>query len=77
MGGKRGRGSKRKHGKETYDINDINDETEDRNREGGGRDRESEREKTRKKRLREREREIYIYICCKVKNWSKIWGFIS
>ena len=20
---------------------------------------------------------IYIYICCKVKNWSKIWGFIS
>ena len=20
---------------------------------------------------------VYIYICCKVKNWSKIWGFIS
>ena len=20
---------------------------------------------------------IYIYICCKVKSWSKIWGFIS
>ena len=20
---------------------------------------------------------IHIYICCKVKNWSKIWGFIS
>ena len=19
----------------------------------------------------------HIYICCKVKNWSKIWGFIS
>ena len=20
---------------------------------------------------------MYIYICCRVKNWSKIWGFIS
>ena len=27
--------------------------------------------------LPKREREIYIYICCRVKNWSKIWGFIS
>ena len=34
-------------------------------------------ERGEREREREREREIYIYICCRVKTWSKIWGFLS
>ena len=43
------------------------------------RERDGEREREREREKRERERYIYIYtyICCKVKNWSKIWAFIS
>ena len=35
------------------------------------------RNKTKRGNIRKKIKKKNIYICCKVKNWSKIWGFIS